>query len=190
MKVEVAPSFFDSIKSMNSWKNKWYQIRCWFKYHSRKKFLNIIRIAFKGYPWQESFLYELERAKLQEMIEYHKKAQRFVGWENVVRDMQICVNLIGIILEEKDLFTYERINNGPLFSFTKIEETDNYEMNSNAKYICKIHVNTKNATRFIPLGENNPNIEFWKEHPHEIYLLKAKALYHKIRTYKDSEWWD
>lgn len=186
MKVEVAPSFFESIKNLDSWKNKWYELRAWFKYHTRKEFWNIVKVAFKGYPWQDSFLYELERAKIQEMIEYHKKAKRFEGWEYVVRDMQICINLIGIILEEEELFDYE----GDGLKFTKIEGTDNYEISGNNKYVCKVYVNTKNAYRFIPLGNDNPHIDYWKEHSHEIYLLKAKALYHKIRNERDAEWWD
>ena len=186
MKVVVAPSFFKSLKNLDSWKNKWYSIQAWFRYHTRKEFWNIIKVAFKGYPWQESFLYELERAKIQEMIEYHKKTKRFEGWEYVVRDMQICVNLIGIILEENDLFDYE----GDGFKYTPIDGTDTYEVTCDDVYVPKFYMNVRNAYRFVPKGKNNPMFDYWCSHPHEIYLLKAKALYHKIRNERDAEWWD
>lgn len=186
MKVTVGQSFFESLKNLNSFKSKWNSFTSWIRYHTRKEFLNIIKVAFKGYPWQDSFLYELERAKIQEMIEYHKKYQRFVGWEYVVRDMEICVKLINIILEETNLYDYV----GDGFHFTPIENSDLLELSSNSQYICNVYVNTKNATRFIPKKENNPCIDYWIEHPHEIYLLKAKYLYHKIRYEHDAEWWD
>ena len=58
------------------------------------------------------------------------------------------------------------------------------------QYYCDVRVNTRNADRFL-----NPNLteeqkEYWLEHPHEIYILKAKYLYHKIRNERDGEWWD
>ena len=43
---------------------------------------------------------------------------------------------------------------------------------------------------FVPGGKDNPHIEHWKEHAHEIYIAKAKHLYHKIREQYDGRWWD
>ena len=183
MKVEVAPSFLKSLKNIDSLKNKWYQVRAWFKYHFTKDFFNIIKVALKGYPWQESFLYDIEKAKLIEMINYHKKVQRFVGWEYVVRDMQLCVNLIDIFNSDGiGLFEYS----GDL-QFIQSDD-DNYEVKGDElKYHCNIYVNTHNINRFV----DNENLKkYYIDLPHELYILKAKRLYHKIRYEHDAEWWD
>ena len=184
MKVIATQSFLDSIKNLNSLKNKWYQVRAWFKYHFTTDFFNIIKTAFKGYPWQESFLYDLERAKLVEMINYHKKVQRFVGWEYVVRDMELCVRLIDIFNSDGiDLFEY-------LGDLDFIEQTDDgtYEVDgSDLKYHCKIYVNFSNIDRFV---SNECLKKYYIDAPHELYILKAKRLYHKIRYERDAEWWD
>jgi len=187
MKVTAAPSFFDSIKNLDSLKNKWYSFCSWVKFHTKKDFWRIIITAFKGYPWQECFLYELERVKIIEMANYLEKNDRFVGVEDVVKDMRLCVKLIDIFNgDETKLFHYTGKMN-----FNPIEGSDNVEVDtSGLEYHCDVKVNTRNAGRFIPLGKNNPSIDYWKEHAHEIYILKAKALYHKIRNEKDAAWWD
>lgn len=183
MEVIVGKSFFKSIKNLDSLKNKWYEITSWFKYHFNRDFWRIIITALKGYPWQESFLYELEKVKIQEMINYHKKGKRFVGVEYVIRDMQICLNLINIMENETNLFDYD----GNLY-FSKISD-DNYEIkkSDDFKYKCLVNVNTKNIDRFIKDGEVKKH---YINKPHEFYLLKAKYLYHKIRYEHDAEWWD
>ena len=90
MKVQVSSSFFKSLKNLNSLKNKWYSVRGWFIYHFNKSNNNLMKVAWKGRPWDIGFLYELEKAKLEEMIAYHEKEQRYVGVENDIRDMKIC----------------------------------------------------------------------------------------------------
>ena len=184
MKVEAAPSFFKSLKNIGSLKNKYYSIRGWFRYHFKKDFWKIIITAFKGYPWQESFLYELEEVKIHEMMNYHKRTNRFVGVEYVLRDMQICLKLIDIFNnDDTKLFHFT----GSI-DFIPIEGSDNVELkNNNLQYHCDVKVNTRNIDRFI-LNENQK--EHYLKHPHELYVLKAKYLYHKIRYEKDSEWWD
>ena len=183
MKVEAAPSFFESLKNLDSLKNKWYKVEAWFKYHFTKDFWRIIMTAFKGYPWQDDFLYALEKVKIQEMMNYHKKAKRFVGVEYVIRDMQICLNLIDIMFKENELFDYD----GDLFL---VKTNDgNYEMkpSDDFKYKSLVKVNIKNIDRFIT---DKKAKSYYAEHPHELYLLKAKYLYHKIRYEHDEEWWD
>ena len=183
MKVKATSSFLESLKNLDSLKNKWYRIEGWFRYHFTKDFWRIILTALKGYPWQDNFLYELERSKIQEMMNYHKKKQRFVNVEYVIRDMQICLNLIDIMMNEESFYDYD----GNIY-FTKSED-GYYEIKStdDFKYKCLINVNLKNIDRFI-IDEKAK--QYYIEHPHELYLLKAKYLYHKIRYEHDSEWWD
>lgn len=185
MNVEAAPSFFKSLKNIGSIKDKYYQIRSWFRYHFKKDFRHLLMVVLKSYPWDEMFLYYIEQAKIQEMMNYHKKYQRFVGWEQVVRDMQICYNLIDIFTEKKELFNYT----GNL-KFVPVENSDNVEIkDDNLTYHCLVNVNTKNADRFLSNIPDDAK-KYYIEHPHELYIVKAKYLYHKIRLERDGKWWD
>lgn len=184
MKVQAAPSFFESLKKIDSLEDKYYRVRGWIKYHFTKDFWKIIITAFKGYPWQENFLYELEKAKINEMMNYQKKSNRFVNVEYVIRDMQICINLIDIF--NGDDTRYFHYDGG--LQFVPIKDSDNIEVKTDKLvYHCDIKVNTKNVDKFV----NDDKIKkYFIEHPHELYILKAKKLYHKIRYEHDAEWWD
>ena len=183
MKVIADKSFFNSIKNLGSLKNKYYEVRAWFKYHFTKSFFHLLKTALSGYPLDESYLYELEQAKIEEMIKYHEKQQRFVGWENVVRNMKLCVKLIDIYLEKKPLF---RFSGG--IQFKPIEGSDSKELVFNdLTYHCLVKVNTKNVDRF---AINDAQKKMFIKHPHELYITKAKYLYHKIRNDFDGAWWD
>lgn len=186
MKVQANKSFLESLKNLNSLKNKWYSVRGWFKYHFTKGNNNLMKVAWKGRPWDVCFLYELEKAKIEEMIAYHTKANRYVGVEDDIKWMKLCVKLIDIFTEKVSLFHYT----GKL-KFIPIEGTDDCELNGDdLVYHCDVNVNTRNAARFVPMGENYQYIEYWKKHAHELYIKKAKSLYHKIRLEKDDAWWD
>ena len=52
------------------------------------------------------------------------------------------------------------------------------------EYILKCNVNTRNYKRF------NISESVMKLHPHELYIEKARYLYHKIRLYYEQTWWD
>lgn len=185
MKVEANKSFLKSIKRLGSFGSKVREIRCWFRYHVfNKDFSKLHKTVMKSYPWDFGYLYDLERAKIEEMCKYHEKHQRFEGWEYVVRDMKLCMKLIDIFKGEVNLFHY----NGNL-NFVPIEGSDNYEVkeSDDFKYVCDVRVNTKNVNRFC---DSEYDKKWFIEHPHELYVKKAKCLYHKIRIEKDEYWWD
>lgn len=186
MKITLAPSFFKSLRNLGSLKSKWYSLRGWFKYHFNKENRHLMRTAWKGRPWDYSFLYDLEKAKLQEMIAYHEKHKRYVGVENDIKWMKLCVNLIDIFTDRKELSHFT----GDL-KFKPVPGSSDKELDgSDLVYHCDVRVNTKNAHRFVPHGNKNPMMAYWKEHADEIYKKKAKYLYHKIRNEKDESWWD
>ena len=186
MEVKIAPSFFKSVADLSSWKTKFQQVRSWFHYHFNKNFFKLLKVVLKSYPWDEGYLYDIEKAKIEEMRKYHEKQQRFEGVEYVIRDMKICENLIDIFMEKKLVFEY---SDRPWF-----EKNDDgtYRVVSNRDdmgYRCKVHVNTKNMDRFFPNIPENYK-KFLLKRPHEIYIAKAKYLYHKIRLERDGAWWD
>ena len=188
MKIVAATSFFKSLKKIGSLGSKFRKAIYWLKIHTRKRFLRIVKTAFSGYPYDYAYLLELEQAKLNEIADYLEESDRFVGVEFAVRDIRICCNLIDIFTGKRDLFHYD----GGL-KFVESDEKDEngeplMELNGNdLKYSCEVKVNIKNASRFV---KDEKFIKFYTEHPHELYELKARYLYHKIRYEKEQEWWD
>jgi hypothetical protein len=100
MEVKIAPSFFKSITDLDSWKSKVRRIRSWFRFHFNKDFFKLFKVVLKSYPWDEGYLYDIEKAKIEEMRKYHEKQRLFVGVEHVIRDMKICERLIDIFMEK------------------------------------------------------------------------------------------
>ena len=54
------------------------------------------------------------------------------------------------------------------------------------QYHCDVYVNTRNIGRFL----DGKRLEWCLRHPHELYMIKARKLYFKIREERDPEWWD
>lgn len=135
-----------------------------------------------GEPWDWYYLLNLERCKIKEMMNYINKTRRFVGYQTVVRDMQICIKLIDIVLEEDAPYKswLHQSYGNPVKDFELLEE---------AKF--PKYINTKNRHRFLHkdfLNGDYPNI--FNSLLAEYRKMKALALYNKIRTYKLFSWWD
>lgn len=161
-----------------------YSVRYFFKYKLGKWHRNLVKTAFKGEPWDYDFLFKLEYAKIREMLEWHKEKHRFEGVEFTIRDLRICLSLLGIIMGERQLFHYE----GKLLS----EPTGDGEMrriveSPDFKYVPDVYVNTRNIGRFV----DKENLrDFYTKFPGDLYVLKARHLYHKIRLEEEETWWD
>lgn len=183
MKIEAAPTFFESLKRLSGFNSKLRNIRSWFHYRLKKDFLHLLKVVLQSYPWDCTFLYYIEKAKIEEMRKYHERNNSFVDCDIVIRDMKICENLIDIFTENKELFYYD----GDIV-FNKNENGDyTMETTPDFKYNCLVKVNLKNIKRFV---DNEKNYKYYIENPHELYILKAKHLYHKIRNERDFTWWD
>lgn len=135
-----------------------------------------------GEPWDWGYLLNLERCKIKEMMNYINKKRRSVGYQTVVRDMQICIKLIDIVLEEDAPYKswLHQSYGNPVKDFKLLKET------KFPKY-----VNIRNRHRFLDkdfLNGDYPNI--FNSLLAEYRKAKALALYNKIRTYKLFSWWD
>lgn len=188
MKVVAGESFFKSLKDCFGIKGKINSIRCWIEYHFTKGFWKLVKEVFKSYPYDHSYILYLEKAKIIEMADYIEKMARYQGYEKDVKWMRIAAKLIDIITEDgMDLFHY----NGKLeyVSFEDEKYGTLYEVKHSPdfEYVCNVNVNTRNIHRFFK--EYEP-IDYYKEHKHEVYLRKARYLYHKIRLYYEEQWWD
>ena len=162
-------------------KEKYLETRSWLRYHLfSRSFYPLLNTVLTGYPWDHVFLYDLERAKIGEMCKYHE-GNRFVEkWVIIVRDMKICMNLIDIFSEKRDLFHY---TGDMQFKPTDIDDAVEVDT-SGLKYHCDVYVNTRTVDRFLTKEQQK------YYHPHELYIAKAKTLYHKIRLERDATWWD
>lgn len=133
--------------------------------------------AINGYSFDFGYLYNLELAKLKEMVDYFTEYGISADNDNYVRQMKLAIRLLEIIIEEGGYHFEHNIDNGGSKKFTDLN-----------KYVCDVEVNIKNADRFI---KNKIEKDFYVErYPHELYLLKAKYLYHKLRNDFDQTWWD
>ena len=70
-----------------------------------------------------------------------------------------------------------------------INEDEGFHFDTeNGGYVCDVKVNLKNAKRFV---KDEEVMDYYTErYPHELYLLKAQYLYHKLRFYFEQYWWD
>ena len=135
-----------------------------------------------GHPWDYGYLLEIEQRKLKEMAAYFKKSQLTVGWKFQVRDCELCVKLLDIIMEKDPYYKswLRQAYGGPAF-----EDTD-------VKF--PVYVNTRNSDRFwkgfnskLETYSKKKILETMKSH---LRSEKAFQLYHKIRMYRMHNWWD
>lgn len=165
--------------------NAYHSIRSWFKFTFNKNHIRLMKEAYRGRPWDFGYLWDLEYAKIKEMADYLEKSNRFVGVEYVVRDMRICLSLIEIFSDKRDLFHFdgkllndEKCNRGVIVKAVGIPDFE---------YKCHVNVNLKNINRFVVDKDAQ---KWYINYPHEFYELKARYLYHKIRREREMGWWD
>ena len=122
--------------------------------------------CINGYAFDFGYLYNLELAKMKEMVDYFTKYGISADNELYIKQMKLAIRLLEIIIEE----------GGYHFDWT------------NGGYVCDVKVNFKNAKRFV---KDEEVMDYYTErYPHELYLLKAQYLYHKLRFYYEQYWWD
>ena len=134
-----------------------------------------------GPSWDYCYLLAIEQRKLKEMAQYFQKNQLTVGWEIQVRDCQLCVNLLDIVLE-KDLYykNWLKSNYGPEFKLNKSHVIPHSK-----------HINIRNHERFMSnILELQDKPRVFENLKVELRRKKAFHLYNKIRTYRMFSWWD
>ena len=165
------------------------------RYKLNKEHVGLVLEAWKGEPFDYGYLLGIEEKKLREMLVYHKqrsivpliKEQR----DEIIRTLELACKLIHIIRNDSDLFHYD-VSTPDVEQFVKSGKTasgnDLYESNPMYKceYVCDCKVNMRNAGRFC----KKDDIDFYRKHRHELYIIKARHLYHMIRERYECTWWD
>ena len=192
MKVAATNKFFEDLKNImhpslgSKLREAWY----WVRMHTKKRFLKVLKATLKSYPYDSSFMLDIEKAKILEMADYLEANDRFVGVEFAVRDLRICAKLIDIFNGDETKLYHHNGDIEFVKSDVKGEDgEDTYEMKptDDFEYVCDVNVNMKNIDRFII---NEHEKEYFTKYPHELYKRKARYLYHKIRLEKEELWWD
>lgn len=187
MKIVFNPKTF--FNRDNFIKRAYYRTRSFFKYSFSKPHRKLLAEVWTSRPWDYSYLYQLEYEKIKEMVQYHEAHKSFVDVEYVIRDMKICLSLLEIMLERRSLFHFDGML-VPVDTGEKDEDGNplkELKETSDFKYHCDVNVNLRNMKRFV--SDENA-YKFYTNMPHELYELKAKRLYHKIRYERDGGWWD
>lgn len=166
----------------------YYSIRNFFNYKLRRSHLNVVKEAFNGYPYDFEFMLELEYAKLKEMLDYHERSHIICEEERkrIIWQLKLAISLLEIISEKRDIFHYDFNENQPLlkekceFGYKLLEDFD-------SRYHCDVNVNTRNVDRF---AQNEWEKGYMLKSPHELYMMKARHLYYRVREQYEQEWWD
>lgn len=140
-----------------------------FRHRFNKYKWRLIKEAFKGYPFDSCYFFELQAAKLEEMKHYFENAHYIAQeeYDKKIHYIDIAIKLLHIYLDDdKSIYKNGLFN----YSFETREFTSN------------IKVNRKNEKRFTPHPEI---LKDW-----DIYSLKAFHLYQKIITEKAWDWCD
>lgn len=130
-----------------------------------------------GRPDDYCFLLNIEQRKMREMCNHFSKTKRLIGWENVVRNLKICIKLIDIIMEQDSVYQ----------SWLSNSVINNQLIN--LKF--PIHVNIKNRHRFLV----DDYLKDTNSHSYDSLLAyyrseKALYLYNLIRSYTMRSWYD
>jgi hypothetical protein len=129
-----------------------------------------------GHNWDYYYLLRLEQRKISEMARDFTKWRHHVGWERTVWEMNLCVQLIDIILENDKYYnSWLNANYGVNGKFTEFP----------------LYVNLKNYKRFFKQVDTLPDNNVLYEHfKIEVRKVKALHLYNRIRALKLMTWWD
>lgn len=167
--------------------DRYWSCRNWLKQHLRKRFINIIKVCLNSYPWDYSYLYQIEEAKLKEMLNYHENSHIVCeeSRQQKIKTLKLALKMLYIIQNDTDYFDFEGEMKFEPYEDKEYDGETLYKLNMDElKYIQKCKVNTRNYQRF------NLSESVIELHPHELYIEKARYLYHKIRLNYEQIWWD
>lgn len=110
--------------------------------HVRSKISRWARFLSKDGDWDYGFLIEMECMKLQQMEEYFRDKDTFVGIEYVKRDLRICLQLLDIVQERDDL----NIELSPL-DLVPFKDKDGHKWFKSARHAFHAHKRNRGRQR-------------------------------------------
>lgn len=185
--------------------NQWYwKLYRWFKWDAKYAHRNIalgfknlwrwLPIIWKDRDWDHHFIFENLRFKIDNTANYIESKKRYVGWEEDVRYMRICVKLIDRI--QSDYYTDEMHNYWetkmrlePMENGKSSLEFDDVK-NDLSIYLSK-YPNDKRRTlkskRSKNVGDSDKSLAILMSFMRQE---RARKLLFDIMSNKIERWWD
>lgn len=164
------------------------EIKYWFWVNFNKYHLKTLWTVFKAYPYDYSYTWQIEKARLEELKYYFIKGSDTFDHKRDIYWLNKCLSLLDILISDgDDAWVY--FDSEGVVDVKNIEVTN---FSSLVSFFDKEKINTSNAERFFPdffeVLKKNREIEdvFF----HELYLAKAKNLYYEILKNMVYNWWD
>lgn len=178
------------------WKYKWKYLPHDIKV-GLKNLIKWFKIIWKDRDYDHYFLFEMIKYKLLFMQDYHASRKFYVGWENNVKWMQICIRLIDKIQNGTYKIEYQNYVESE-FTFNPIEGSDNKLLGikileENLDDYFKIY-----KREFEKIKKDNPQLDLNKPEGKKYLALllglniseKSKRLLFDILNWKIKDFWD
>ena len=146
--------------------------------------LATLSAVFSGYSNTDEYIYSVTRLQLKELLRNMQKKKYATAetYDSMCKWIALAIRMLDITLGDVDCFHYT----GDMKFIQDSEDITTVNMDD-IVYHCDVNVNTKNIRRFV---NNDDIVKFYTERPHELYVLKAKYLFHKIMFKYSDSWWD
>lgn len=185
----------------------WEKISLWWRfdgkythykvYNGVKNLIKWFKIVWKDRDYDQSFIFDVLKFKIENTANYTESRKWFVGWENEVSRMRTCVKLIQRI--QDDFYNMEHMDfEDRKFTFVPTEDKDEngdcyYSMESEVlrdelEEYFKKYPNTYNKV-IKKNGEDLPN-HLIATQMGRMNHEKAKKLLFNILNKHIEHWWD
>lgn len=161
-------------------------IRHWFYCNWNHEHWELIKYAFTSYGWDHGFLTNLEERQLDKQIKWFTEHQIMVDeqYNRIMSSLKIAKKCLHLMNTDGDgLYHFT----GSL-EFEELESGNSLVKEGTLQYHYDgPYINKRNIRRFVGMHMYD-HIDKW--HEHDIYLLKVKHLYYRIREQYTEYWWD
>ncbi len=172
-------------------KDVYLSIRHWFYCNWNIDHFRLVKAAFFSYPWDHSYLLELEELQIIKALRWFETHQTATDEFHLpkVRSLRIASVLLHRINHPEELYDY--VDYGSDEEMMRDGRPDDLDKQLGIRPMKYVYngprVNRRNMDRFMTKEELNVIQHF---HDDDLQVIKCKALYYKIRDRYTDIWWD
>ena len=172
-------------------KDVYLSIRHWFYCNWNIDHFRLVKAAFFSYPWDHSYLLELEELQIIKALRWFETHQTATDEFHLpkVRSLRIASVLLRRINHPEELYDY--VDYGSDEEMMRDGRPDDLDKQLGIRPMKYVYngprVNRRNMDRFMTKEELNVIQHF---HDDDLQVIKCKALYYKIRERYTDIWWD
>ena len=143
-------------------KEIWANIIAFFRYNWNRSHWRLINAAITSNPYDWSYLFRMEKFQLEKMRDYMERSEVVDHKEcGNLKWVNICIDLLDIIIEEPEESPYVNLNNAYRF-----------------------------RPRSLAPDKEDAWLNYMKKYPQDLRWQKAYDLYFEIRKEYTTSWWD